>query len=89
MYIPLPVGSFSEVCLNMNYTFQNLTLPALSEADLLFCDVMDNREKFSSLRILSFDIECDVGRTEMQFPSPKFDSVIQIGAMVSHYGEFS
>jgi len=49
---------------------------------------MDNREKFSNLRILSFDIECDVSITAGHFPSPKFDPVIQIGAMVSHYGEF-
>ncbi len=85
----MPVGSVGKVCLNFDSIFfSNLTLPAFSEADLLFCDVMDNREKFSSLRILSFDIECEVSRTERPFPSPKFDPVIQIGAMVSHYGEF-
>jgi DNA polymerase elongation subunit (family B) len=54
----------------------------------LICDVRDNRDKFSLLRILCFDIECNISEKEGHFPDAKIDSVIQIGAMVSNYGKF-
>jgi len=59
---------------------------SVDEADLLICDVRGNCDKFSPLRILSFDIECNISENEGQFSDAKLDSVIQIGAMVSNYG---
>ncbi|KAF8964418.1 ribonuclease H-like domain-containing protein [Flammula alnicola] len=55
--------------------------------DLLICDTVDNREKFAPLRILSFDIECNISKVDGQFSSARRDSVIQIGNMVSLYGQ--
>lgn len=51
----------------------------------MLCDTVDNRDKFAPLRILSFDLECEV-RPDGQFSSAQHQAVIQIGNMVSTYG---
>ena len=57
--------------------------------DLLLCSTVDNREKYAPLRILSFDIECNVpDSNDDRFSDPRCDPVIQIGNMVSHYGSY-
>ncbi|KAF9562591.1 ribonuclease H-like protein [Agrocybe pediades] len=53
---------------------------------LLICETVNNRLKFPPLRILSFDIETLVP-SDGSFPSGLRDSVIQIGNMVSIYGQ--
>ncbi|KDR82863.1 hypothetical protein GALMADRAFT_238478 [Galerina marginata CBS 339.88] len=60
---------------------------SLEADDLMICDTVDDREKFAPLRILSFDIETGIPSTEGQFPSALHDPVIQIGNMVSTYGQ--
>ncbi|CAA7262978.1 unnamed protein product [Cyclocybe aegerita] len=55
--------------------------------DLLICDPVDNKEKMAPLRVLSFDIECNIPDKRDRFSSPKSDSVIQIANMVTTYGQ--
>lgn len=49
------------------------------------CDVVENKEKFAPLRILSYDIETDVP-DDKDFPDASSESVLQIGAMLTNYG---
>ncbi|PPQ92839.1 hypothetical protein CVT25_004327 [Psilocybe cyanescens] len=53
---------------------------------IMLCSTPDNRELFAPLRILSFDIETHVPPSGA-FPTAVKDSVIQIGNMVSTFGQ--
>lgn len=55
---------------------------------LRICDVVDNREKFAPLRILSFDIECDI-KSHDQMSDARHEAILQIGNMVSILGIYS
>ena len=54
----------------------------------MICDTVENSEKYAPLRILSFDLECDV-RPDGQFSNAQDQAVLQIGNMVSTYGSKS
>ncbi|KAF4617118.1 hypothetical protein D9613_005965 [Agrocybe pediades] len=58
----------------------------VNQEALLICETVNDRLKFPPLRILSFDIETLVP-SDGSFPSGLRDSVIQIGNMVSIYGQ--
>ncbi|KAF5314967.1 hypothetical protein D9619_007145 [Psilocybe cf. subviscida] len=83
------------VCLHLQSTYMkqlyrifSASCSTMSEKDLLICETGGDRQIFAPLRILCFDIETNIpnARTN-QFSDPRNDSVIQIGNMVSLYGE--
>lgn len=59
-----------------------------SYEELLICDTVDNRQKYAPLRILSFDLECNVPAGVDQFPNACNDPIFQIASMVSYHGMY-
>lgn len=60
-----------------------------SYEDLLICDTVDHRQKYAPLRILSFDLECNVPTAADQFANACDDPIFQIASMVSYHGTYS
>jgi hypothetical protein len=84
----LPVGGLYFVSLtNIKLTCRASMVYTRLES-LRICDVADNREKFAPLRILSFDIECDIKSSD-QMPDARHEAILQIGNMVSILGIYS
>ncbi|KAF9533077.1 ribonuclease H-like domain-containing protein [Crepidotus variabilis] len=86
-WLKIPAQKYQVISKNDCISTCQIEVSLESEADLLICDVVDNKEKYAPLRILSFDIECNIATKAGQFSSPKTESVIQIGNMVTTYGQ--
>ncbi|PPR07791.1 hypothetical protein CVT26_014976 [Gymnopilus dilepis] len=83
-WLKIPTGKYERINKADALSHCQLEVSVRVE-DLLVCDVVDNREKFAPLRVLSFDIETDVPING--FPTARRQSVIQIGNMVSTLGQ--
>lgn len=59
-----------------------------SYQDLLICDTVGDRQKYAPLRVLSFDLECNVPPGVDQFPNACNDPIFQITSMVSYHGTY-
>ncbi|KIM43285.1 hypothetical protein M413DRAFT_444100 [Hebeloma cylindrosporum] len=86
-WLKIPPGKYEIVAPERMVSCCQLEV-AVKVENLLLCSTVDNREKYAPLRILSFDIECDVPISDdNRFSDPRCNSIIQIGNMVSQYGQ--
>ncbi|KAF8798915.1 ribonuclease H-like protein [Phlegmacium glaucopus] len=85
-WLKIPSGKYDLVSANSKVSTCQLEVTTSCE-DLLVCDTVDNRQKYAPLRILSFDLECNVPAGGNQFPNACNDPIFQIASMVSYHGQ--
>lgn len=83
--LKIPAGKYDLVSADSKVSTCQAEVTTSYE-DLLICDIADNRQKYVPLRILSFDLECNVP-ARGDFPNACNDPIFQIASMVSYYGQ--